>query len=140
MDFDTIRTYVQNGNFTLLKRNQEVNDAYINYKTNILQEWVSIEDIIKVKYLGASFLINPYGLKYAIEINQPRYSLQPNKYPYDINKNIKHMVLWATVPLNFDEIESILIKELNQKFFWFEQNLINKSVKGIWHVHVFVRN
>jgi len=140
MDLRTIEIMVANGRFDLLKRNKSVGDLYLQHIKNISKEWNSIEDFIKAKCLNAIVAINDQGLKYAYfdEPNELRYSLTFNEYPYDVGENIKHLVLWSTQPFEQSQIEEILMKEFPiTNFFWFEQPLSQKSVKGIWHVHVF---
>jgi hypothetical protein len=150
MDLATIRTVVDRGNFSTLKRSLDVDNLYNLYRTEILNRWVSIEDLVKSKFFGASVARNSQGLLYSYfgrEINNgPIYSLEPNEYPYDLGKNIKHMVLWASEPLEKDKVEEILKQEFKQlnnvvkDYFWFEQTVEQKSVKGIWHIHVFIES
>lgn len=141
MDLTTIRKYIADGDFYSLKRSDKINNLYNIYKKKILKEWVSIEDIAKIKFLGASILINTEGLKYAYFNDIPiRYSLATNEYPYDVAKNVKHLVLWSLQSIESKEIDSILQRELrgHKELCWFEQTVDQKSVKGVWHVHVFV--
>lgn len=155
MDLSLIRKYIAIEDFDSLKRNDEINNLYNIYKQEILKEWVSIEDVAKVKFLGASVLENTEGLKRAhFEGDVMRYSLQKNEYPYDVEQNIKHLVLWSLQPIDPKEIDLILEKELSARareegtcsfshkdykdLCWFEQTIDQKSVKGVWHVHVFV--
>lgn len=154
MDLATIRKYIAERDFDALRRNKETDDMYNTYKETVVKEWESIEDVVKTKFLGASMLVNSKGLKYAHFESQPmKYSLQENEYPYDVDKNIKHLVLWSLEPIEAeadkadkadksDEVNIILEKEIkgNKDLCWFEQTLDKKSVKGVWHIHVFVES
>jgi hypothetical protein len=144
MDLDTIRIHVKNGNLGYLHRRRDVEAIYNVYRNNILKEWISMEDLIKVRFLGASVKINSEGLKFAsldIQQNQIKYSLQINDYPYNLENGTKHFVLWSTNLLNEETIDKILLEELHDYIdcFWFEQDPNQKSVPGVWHIHVLVK-
>jgi hypothetical protein len=139
MDLDAIRVIVANNNYHLLKREPSIDAQYTEYRNTMLETWVSIEDVIKVKYLGANKELNSQGYYTAQNFDEMRYALEFNEYPYAIGDNILHLVLWSSEPLTKDIIEEILRDELLQlDYFWFEQVVDQKSVKGVWHVHVFV--
>lgn len=147
MDLDAIRQCVHSDDFTALKRDPETAAKYNQYRSDIVKEWVSIEDVVKVKYLGATVKETESGLKYAsypcdLNSDELRYSLHPNKYPYDVAKDVRHMVLWVNRPmLPPYQVNALLSMELgSSQFFWFEQDTNYKSVKGVWHVHVFVKS
>ena len=74
------------------------------------------------------------------------YNLQLNKFPYDLEKNIIHCVLWLN-PIIQDKfinnkkfIYTILKKYIPNKPFLFHMNLPeNRSINTIPHYQVFIK-
>jgi hypothetical protein len=64
-----------------------------------------------------------------------------NKYPYDISKNMKHYVLFSIKPLSLYEQKKILKKNFieNYEFISFINKRSNRSVKNLWHCHIFIK-
>ncbi len=149
MDLEEIKTCIKTNNFINLSRSDEVESKYTTHRENILTEWVSMEDYLKVKYFGAAICYNDLGQsvnkKCAILKSNPVvwYSLQLNEFPYNIKENIQHYVLWSLKSLSHDEICRLLlllIGDDNENMCWFEQSIDQKSIKGIWHIHIFYKN
>ena len=79
-------------------------------------------------------------------LNNRLYNLQLNNFPYDLEKNIVHCVLWLN-PIIQDKfinnrkfIYSILKKYIPNKPFLFHMNLPkNCSINKIPHYQVFIK-
>ena len=146
MDLDMIRRYNVLERLHEIKRTDIISNLYQVNKEALLKEWVSMEDIVKVKFLEATIGLNSNGLKYAVydkeNKNPVQYALKINDYPYDVKSNIQHLVLWSLKVISPEEIDIILKQELKdvKDMCWIEQKDNYKSVKGIWHVHVFVEH
>ena len=111
---------------TKLNRKPEIQKAYDNDKK---------------KYNGDynKHLLNIY-------LDNRLYNLQLNKFPYDLEKNIIHCVLWLNPIIqesfihNRKFIYTILKKYIPDKPFLFHMNLSqNRSVKSIPHYQVFIK-
>lgn len=123
---------------THFKRSEDMEARYQEYRINTLKEWVCLEDLVKVEHLGSSICTDSEGLKYAGEEKIP-YSLQPNMFPYDTGDEIKHYTLWATSPLDDDTVNKIVRDNFldDKETIWYEQSPEMRSLKKLWHVHVF---
>jgi hypothetical protein len=69
-----------------------------------------------------------------------------NPFPYsNIIKNIpcaiNHYCLWSTKgKISDSEIEKEIKSQFpKQDYFWFENDLIVKSIPDVWHCHIFVK-
>lgn len=108
-------------------------------------------DDIKKKYL----LYNQTNKKNIfienIKNHNEKYVFLKNDFPYNIDDNIKHYVLWCKEKSSINNIENIItikIRELiNKKIFSkqeyefvFSYNVEkNKSIPEIMHYHVFIK-
>ena len=149
--FEDIKRLVAENNVLALARSPDIDIKYKDHRVKVLEEWVSIEDSVKVKYLGALYLDQDGRKKAYFPDSSSRYALAYNDFPYYIDESLDHYVLWATHRLSPDEVEKILDEKIglqpgtpegslgtSHERYWFEQTVNFKSVKGVWHVHVFV--
>ena len=141
LSLETIKLLVESGNHKLLARSPQNIINYKNFQERVLKEWTSMNDYVKYRYLTAyEKRIDANGKKYAVlSNNELSYTLAINSFPYFIDENLDHMTLWATEPLQATRVEEILNRyfDTNNRY-WFEQPIDLKSIKGVWHVHVFV--
>lgn len=114
-----------------------------NYKEIKIDRLPHIEKLYvsnKIKYKNYdNYILNNY-------LKNRLYNLQPNKYPYNLEKNIKHYVLWLNPMLKYKYIydkkfiHKLLKKKIKNKQFYFYMNKIDKrSVKTIPHYQVFIK-
>ena len=82
-----------------------------------------------------------YVIKFLIESGI--YNFSENKYPYNIEENIKHYLFWINPKsneiLNIFKINSIIQNYLKKPYIIFENLPDNKSVPEIKHYHVFFK-
>ena len=65
-----------------------------------------------------------------------------NKFPYDLESNVLHYVLWSKTKLNKTQIDLILTEKLKGcecNYIYFENLSRNKSIKDIFHVQIFLK-
>lgn len=71
------------------------------------------------------------------------YNIVPNKFPYNVPKNVYHLVLWLNPLYTFDKknIENIINKEIcpTKNIIIFENEANARSIKTIRHIHIFVK-
>ncbi len=61
-----------------------------------------------------------------------------NHFPYDLERNITHYVLFADEPLEPAEVDSMLRDIFNdQPVLWYVNNPAIQSIKDLWHCQVF---
>lgn len=141
LTLEDIKSLVNKGGCELIARKPDILANYMDFREKILKQWRSMDDYIKFKYLIKKYQIDKEGKYYTENSEKIIYALEKNKFPYNIEEKYKHMVLWATAPLSAEEIEKILTEnygENRDNRYWFEQPISLKSVKGVWHVHIFV--
>lgn len=111
-------------------RTKETIEKYNKFKEKIKSENISIGEFIKEKYLCDRL-----------------YSFNLNTYPYNIENNMQHYVLWIS-PLFKNKInDKIICKLITDKmeelgyneYFCFENHIKAKSVLEILHYQVFFR-
>ena len=70
--------------------------------------------------------------------NKTDYIIRQNDFPYDLEPNIKHYILWLK-----DEsldVEIILLENnfiFNDNLIWYRNSPENRSIKNIVHYHIF---
>lgn len=140
MNLSTIAKHVINRKFHLLKRTNAMKKKYIEHQKTVLKEWISMEDYIKARYLDYP-VYNHFALRCLVG-EQPnlRYSLQYNPFPYNIAKEVYHMILWSNIPLDMTMVSRILNDEMTeQNYVCVEMPEAGRSIPDVWHVHVFVQ-
>ena len=68
--------------------------------------------------------------------------LMPNEFPYHLEENISHYLLWRVVPMTFEEVDNYIAtnETLNKcDILWWVNPMWIKSVKGVWHCHILAR-
>lgn len=141
MDIDRIKTEVESGRIQNLRRENWVEICYKNFSSSVLKEWRSMEDYLSVSIFGTDYA---HLLKYSVKDNASvaKFSIRQNDFPYNIAGNVIHLVLWGERRLHRGEVEDVITSKITpsrSNLFWFEQDDEGKSVKGIWHVHIFYR-
>lgn len=108
-----------------LKRSIEIEQKYLDYKIEIMEKGLTIEDIVFGDYLKKNF-----------------YAFHLNKFPYNVDEKIKHHVLWFHP--NFEYTKNLIQKIINfhidtkkNKIFFFQNKIKYQSVRDIPHIHVF---
>ena len=114
----------------------DFNNNKIDRKNSVQQAYNNEKQKIK-NY--SKFILNTY-------LDNKLYNLQPNKFPYNLNNNIKHYVIWLHPMLdlkyitNKKLINSILKKYIpNNEYIFYMNSYNNRSIKQIPHYQVFIK-
>lgn len=86
--------------------------------------------------------INDYLKKLLFNNSYDTYLLNMNSFPYNCEPNIKHMLLWINPkynPSNEEIINHIETLFKSKNIIYFENIEKNKSVIGIRHFHIFIK-
>ncbi|CAD7699728.1 unnamed protein product [Ostreobium quekettii] len=126
-----------------LGRSAERAKMYKAGKQELLEEFVSIVDAIKINKLGFSYTFTDGGKKIAADA-QPSDSqviaFAENDFPYSLEDGIEHHVLWSTDSMSDQQIlEAIAQHRDGWEAIWFRNPDGLSSVPGVWHVHVISR-
>ena len=113
-------------NFDQVRRSNETEDEYQKFLSTEMINYKSKEDYIKKKIL----------------LNKD-FVLVKNRFPYKVDKNTKHYIMWFlkkiddndTISLNIvSEFIRLKLYKDNLEFVWYE----NPKISGrLYHVHVF---
>ena len=101
----------------LLPRKEKVQKKYDIHKEKI--------GMLIDKYILNTILHN---LKYKITIN---------RFPYDIEKNISHHILWISPEYKFER-NQVKKKFKKKKFICYKNKIEVRSIKTIEHYHIFI--
>ncbi len=74
--------------------------------------------------------------KIKIQIKENNYYLHENDFPYNVDNNIKHLLLWY---VDDNIINDILLNLKNKLITYWINNNDNKSIQEINHIHIFVK-
>ena len=66
------------------------------------------------------------------------FVIVPNTYPYHFVDGTKHLLYWSQKPIDCSELERN-INKLCKEYIYFENLDNNKSIKDIYHAHIFVK-
>jgi hypothetical protein len=67
------------------------------------------------------------------------YVIVPNTYPYHFIDNTRHFLYWSQNPIDYNQLEAN-IEKLGKEYIYFENLDGNKSIRDIYHVHVFFKD
>lgn len=136
MNWEYLKQFNYNPPTINLLRQKTVQDNYNNHKININVKNINIED----------YIINKY-----FKDPNSKYYFTLNTFPYNLEDNIKHYIIWLNPiyyndkQINFNNIKHIdfiksIINVPYDDFIFFENNIQHRSVLGIRHIHVFIKN
>ena len=115
MDFDFIKQFHRNPPLAKLPRNECVEEEYQNAEK---------QDLRAEFFTGKN-----------------EWSLTTNKYPYNFTDNTKHYLLWfRDDKVDYSLVEELfIVYEIGEEVVFFENLENNRSIKGIRHIHIFVK-
>jgi hypothetical protein len=141
MSWEYILKFNQSPPEETFPRSETIIKEYQQHKTNVISKYNNISQYITCKYFS-----NSNAAKF--------FRLVPNEFPYLLEDGIKHLVCWFnpfvfpnkspdlnTIP---DQIK-VIMKLYNSKltlgkdWIYFENNTTARSVPGIRHIHIFIK-
>tara|TARA_Y100000114_G_C11686840_1_gene291509 strand:- start:499 stop:840 length:342 start_codon:yes stop_codon:yes gene_type:complete len=75
-------------------------------------------------------------LKSKLFSNNKVWVMTKNKFPYHFIDDTQHYLIWFKNKPNFKLVEFLL---RDYEYVYFENSPENRSIKGISHVHVFIK-
>ena len=147
IEWNDLIEWLADGQKTPLWRDATTAQRYIEHQKNVVGEYRSINDFIRINYLKWNFAIEP-NLQKRIAVPSPtairRPLLTPNRFPYYLAPGIEHWLLWSDPkPADPDAaIRKVLDEEFPaEKFDRF--SFINpprlRSISDVFHAHIFTR-
>ena len=134
-------------------RSKKNADAYQVHKENVALKYQTMGDFIlhtyfkikptKINDKGGSGISN---CKFKVIITDEiaktnQYVFVANNFPYDVEHGINHDLLFCVRPLNKQEIESIIEKELkyDTEYLWWVNPNHLQSIHNVWHCQILSR-
>ena len=122
MRWDDAKMCILLDRLDLFARKPDVLEKYHEYLNAMQRNGISVTDIIIKKMDGHPI------------------AWMRNEYPYDV-EDTTHYLIWSTEPLSNDKINEVATKHANSREFIQFVNPENlKSVKNVWHAHIFILN
>ena len=139
--------WINNGQKTLLWRDEQCAQRYIEHQKLVAKDYRSINDFIRIHYLKWNVHFDQsIEKRIAIpgiqSIKEP--ILTPNDFPYYLVNNIQHWLIWCDPKPAEPET---IIEQIQNKEFPSEEfdrlSFVNpprlRSVSDVFHAHIFTR-
>lgn len=124
MKWDDIKVYHLSPPDSVLPRTPAIQAQYETYLASIAATTVPIGTYIRGKYMAGGKL----------------WAFVPNQFPYAFEDDTKHWLLWFDDSLgNEIDAAAILAERGIRMCVFFENNIANRSVKDLRHIHVFTK-
>jgi len=108
-----------------LYRKPKLHSGYLIHIKKIIEKYGNIHSYIKEKI-----------------IKNRKIHLTLNKYPYDIENNVSHWIIWDLKNLTLNKYKKLVYKIFNPKYFDFIFRInkeIDRSILEIKHCHLFIK-
>lgn len=139
-NWETIKKYIEVNEGYKLTRTNESREEY-NKFIDSLKKYKSIKDYIYITYLKSESIIENNKIC-SIKKGMKKYNLCKNIYPYNVESNIKHYILWSIEDLEEkdDKINKIIKKfKGNCDYLYFYNPKGKRSISDVFHIHVFFK-
>jgi len=126
--------------------------VYMNWMKVLKTKYTSINDFIKINVMGYSEIVDEKtGVKTAdkpkfnreklnFESEDVYYVIRRNDFPYWLEPNIEHFVLWTSEEFTREHAGRILHEKFpDSDLIYFTNTPDKKSVKGVCHYQIFLR-
>ena len=142
--WQTLKENIINGQTNLdFERKNNIQNKYYEAREYVKSlNFKRYSDFIKIKHLAYNSNLNKDGLIVSRKVKcSLSYIFVVHEYPYYFeDKNIKHYIIWSLKPLEYHDVYKI-INDSNIEYVdwtWFVNDVEKKSVKDLWHCHVFL--
>lgn len=137
---------VSSGALDKLARSAEQRGQYISGIAKLGEKYKTIVDAICIDKLKYPNEEDPETSKLrVIESQKPTtkiISFVPNDFPYYLDDNILHYLLWSNVSISGDEADAIITEKFPKAKFEYRK-FCNppalQSIPSVFHYHVFIR-
>ncbi|KAI8971414.1 hypothetical protein BDF20DRAFT_884403 [Mycotypha africana] len=131
-NWEQVYYFVSTNQIKSLHRHKQVQVVYDKWRKDTLAQYGSLENYL---------LTNKLEFGTMKDAQRPPVIILPNDFPYSVEADIDHILLWSQVPLSRTYIEDILENNYgSDKYewvYWVNPPEI-QSVKKLPHVHVFM--
>jgi len=129
---------------TEFERTPQMQRLYDAHKKDVLQKYASMDDYIFRKVFRCPCYSENDGKIRAIPPPEEPVLMvwMPNRFPYDLEQNIHHFLIWSNRALLKDEIISCILNNVSvkSKVYFFENPVQFRTIPKIHHLQVFVKD
>ena len=137
--FDDIKFLIKFNYLEVACRIPSVQDKLIKKMEKTLFEWKTVGDFIRAEFFGKEVKCRD-GKLFSDGFNGLEFSLVKNQYPYNIEDNVEHYVLWMSYRISMEIIDKIIKLNIKNCEYVFQNHKPdNMTIPEVFHVHVFVR-
>ena len=140
-NWEDVKEIVESEQYDIFYRNQESTNNYEKTKTEISNKYESMKDMILINFLNYnSKLTDNNKLVSFKDIDSLRTNIIKNNFPYHVEDNISHLVLWSREDLTDNQIKNILERKYkNQEYIYFRNPAHIRSIPSVFHIQVFLK-
>lgn len=141
LSFENVLEIVRRGALRELRREPKEQEKYNRLVEDVLARYETIEDYILWKVFDLT-TSRPRGESGKLACVLPPdlgriTKWRENEFPYWVEENVRHHILWSTEPIADEEIVEMCDDFLKTKEYVYFVNPPNlRSVSRIWHAHV----
>lgn len=143
LSWNNIKDLIEMNNFEKFGRKNSVNQAYQEDKIRVNKIYASTRDMILINHLNFTPVSTKNNMISVSIIQEKKCDklLCLNTFPYYVEKDISHKVLWSLEELNNDKIIKYLNKTLdkNIEYVFFRNPPHLRSIPDIFHIHIFCK-
>ncbi|KAL1920967.1 uncharacterized protein VTP21DRAFT_11602 [Calcarisporiella thermophila] len=111
----------------LMKRSPSSQQEYNKFNARIRAEYGSLDAYVRKELLRW-------------DSGPKQYAFRVNDFPYALEPEIQHHVLWSPAPIDASTVKAIVDKELpNREWVWFINPVKYQSIPSLFHVHIMSR-
>ena len=141
LTWEEVSEIVSEEQFDIFGRSQESQDKYDQNKIATKGVYKSTKDMILINKLNHKSKKINNELVAINDENNLDINLVPNTFPYNIEENISHLLLWSEEDLTDKKVNEILKNKLNgNKYVYFRNPEHLRSIPSVFHIQVFVKN
>ncbi|ORX48092.1 hypothetical protein BCR36DRAFT_584406, partial [Piromyces finnis] len=150
--WEEMKYIVEKNSVEVMVRSPADEAVYMNWMKVLKKKYSSINDYIKIVVMGYSEIIDEKtGIRKAFEPKSDTkklifesedvyYTIRRNDFPYWLEPNIGHFVLWTSEEFTREHAGKILHEKFPESdIIYFSNTPDKKSVKGVCHYQIFTR-
>ena len=141
LTWEEVSEIVSEEQFDIFGRSQESQDEYDQNKIATKGVYKSTKDMILINKLKHKCEKINNELVAIYDENNLDINLVSNSFPYNVEKNISHLLLWSEKDLTDKMVNEILKNKLQGKEFVYFRNPEHlRSIPSVFHIQIFVKN
>jgi len=125
-----------------LYRKPDMAQAYDSNRVKVRAEYDHYSDMILVNHLRW-MPVDKHARRTRGSLS---VRLEPNRFPYDVEPGVDHLVLWSVKPLSDEDMHRKIKQQLKRlyktsvEYVAFVNFVEDQSIRDLWHAHVFVKD